>query len=408
MSQDENMNQHEESAQNRTPSVAELFLAFLRLGLTAFGGPAMVAYIRDLAVKKHQWVSDRDFRAGVALVQTIPGATAMQAAAYAGLRAAGPAGSLGAYIGFSLPAMILMLALSVLYAKGRELPHIISLFAGLQVIVIAIVANAAWNFGKKTLASWHDVLLTLAGAAFIVLNGSPVTVIVVSAAVAPVLYRNVIGDSGANSSGIHCRPDSHSDFMRSTMRFGIIVSLTVALLLAALFFFHRPLFQLGFMMLKIDFFAYGGGYASLPMMLHETVQARHLLDEKTLMDGIALGQVTPGPIVITATFVGYLLYGIAGALVASICIFTPSFVVLLLVTPWFDCIRENRLFKMVMRGIMCSFTGLLAAVTIRFCLSVQWTPAAFFLCGASLIALRRHIDILWVVLAGGAVAMLAL
>ncbi len=402
------MKHNRNHAQNSRPSVTELFLAFLRLGLTAFGGPAMVAYIRDLAVKKHQWLSDRDFRAGVALVQTIPGATAMQAAAYAGLRAAGPAGSLGAYVGFSLPAMILMLALSMLYAQGRELPHIISLFAGLQVIVIAIVANAAWNFGKKTLTSWHDALLTVAGAAFIVLDGSPVTVIVVSAAVAPLLYRNVFGNPDTQINGTHCRPDSHLEFMRSTFRFGIMVSVTVTLLLATLYIFNRPLFQLGFMMLKIDFFAYGGGYASLPMMLHETVQARHLLDEKTLMDGIALGQVTPGPIVITATFVGYLLYGLTGALVATICIFTPSFVVLLLVTPWFDRIKGNRLFKMVMRGIMCSFTGLLAAVTIRFGMAVQWVPAALIICVASLIALRKNIDILWVVLAGGAAAMLAL
>ncbi len=396
------------------PSPAEIFISFLRLGLTAFGGPAMVAYIRDLAVKEKGWISEKDFRHGVALVQTIPGATAMQAAAYAGLRAGGPIGALSAYTGFSLPAFMLMLTLSVAYRHGQDIPSVLSLFSGLQVIVIAMVANAALNFGRKTLLSWQDILLTIAGAAYIILQGSPVTVILLSAAAGPILYRKILprtsqmkkdGKQDTEPSTDHAQ---NHEFIHKTFRFGLMVTTCIALLLLFLAVINRELFRLGWIMLKIDFFAFGGGYASLPLMLHEIAGARHMLDEKTLMDGIALGQVTPGPIVITATFAGYLLYGFTGAAVATLCIFTPSFVILLLVTPWFDRIKNNLIFRRAIRGILCSFVGLLAAVTIRFAMAVQWEIMAVIISAAAFTALRYKIDILWVVLAGGLLSAVVL
>lgn len=395
----------------KAPSPSEIFLSFLKLGLTAFGGPAMVAYIRDLAVREKGWVSERDFRHGVALVQTIPGATAMQAAAYAGLRAGGPAGALSAYTGFSLPAFLLMLALSVAYRHGQDIPAVLALFSGLQVIVIAMVANATINFGKKTLLTWQDALLTAAGAAYIIPGGSPVTVIVLSAAVGPLLYRKIVQNYPDPRQAEEQDADDgngKNPFMQRTFRFGIMVTLTIAIMLIILAFINRQLCQLGFIMVKIDLFAFGGGYASLPLMLHEIAGARHMLDEKTLMDGIALGQVTPGPIVITATFAGYLLYGFTGAVIATVCIFAPSFVILLLVTPWFDKIKNNLLFRRAIKGILCSFVGLLAAVTVRFAMAVHWEVMAVIISAAAFVALRYKVDILWVVLAGGVLSALIL
>ncbi len=394
----------------KSPSPTEIFFSFLKLGLTAFGGPAMVAYIRDLAVREKKWVSERDFRHGVALVQTIPGATAMQAAAYAGLRAGGPAGALSAYTGFSLPAFLLMLLLSVAYRHGQDIPAVLALFSGLQVIVIAMVANATLNFGRKTLLTWQDILLTVAGAAYIIPGGSPVTVILLSAAAGPVLYGKLIKEpskTGPTGDDREQEPVNKS-FLQSTFRFGLMVALVILLMLLILFFINKQLSLLGFIMVKIDLFAFGGGYASLPLMLHEIAGARHMLDEKTLMDGIALGQVTPGPIVITATFAGYLLYGLTGAVIASICIFAPSFIILLLVTPWFDRFKNNLMFRRAIKGILCSFVGLLAAVTVRFAMAVHWEIMAVIISIAAFVALRYKIDILWVVLAGGALSALIL
>jgi chromate transport protein ChrA len=134
---------------NLIPSLFHLFTSFLRLGATAFGGPATVAYIRTMAVEKNHWLDEPSARDGVALCQTIPGATAMQMSAYAGLRARGVAGAAVSFIGFGLPAFLFMMILSSLYARTHTLPAVLSAFNGLQAIVVALVANATLSFGRS-------------------------------------------------------------------------------------------------------------------------------------------------------------------------------------------------------------------------------------------------------------------
>ena len=165
---------------NKTPAIQELFLSFLRLGLTAFGGPAMIAYIRRMAVEKKHWLDPETFKAGVALCQVIPGATAMQAAAYVGLKARGAMGAAAAFVGFGLPAFLFMMVLSLLYSRFHDLPAAISLFAGLQAIIVGIVANAAVSFGGNTLKGWRDMLIAGAAAALFAFHVSPILVIVLA------------------------------------------------------------------------------------------------------------------------------------------------------------------------------------------------------------------------------------
>jgi chromate transporter len=144
---------------NKTPAIRELFLSFFRLGLTAFGGPAMIAHVRAMAVEKKRWLDPETFKAGVALCQMVPGATAMQAAAYVGLRSRGIGGAVASFIGFGLPACILMLILSALYARAHALPAVLSVFNGPQVVVVAIVAHATFMFGKTWLKDWKGALI---------------------------------------------------------------------------------------------------------------------------------------------------------------------------------------------------------------------------------------------------------
>jgi chromate transporter len=165
---------------------------------------------------------------------------------------------------------------------------------------------------------------------------------------------------------------------------------------------------LALLMIRVDLFAFGGGFASVPLMLHETVDVRQWMDSKTFMDGIALGQVTPGPIVITATFVGYQVAGPAGAVVATAGVFAPSLALVLATVPYLDRLRRSALFRRALRGILASFVGLLAAVAVNFGRAVEWTVPAGLLAAAAFAALRLKVDILWVVLAGAAVAVLVL
>ena len=161
-------------------------------------------------------------------------------------------------------------------------------------------------------------------------------------------------------------------------------------------------------MLKVDIFAFGGGFASVPLMLHEVVAVRGWLDSKTFMDGIALGQVTPGPIVITATFVGYQIAGVLGAVVGTISIFTPSFLMVLVTVPYFDRLQHSLWFRRALRGVLASFVGLLVAVAINFGLAAAWSIPAVLIAAAAFAALRFKIDILWVVLAGAGLSAMIL
>ena len=382
-----------DNRQTESTSALRIFLAFLRLGLTAFGGPAMVAYIRDLAVKRHGWLSDDAFRDGVALCQTIPGATAMQAAAFAGLRVGKGLGAAAAYVGFGLPSFVLMGILSALYSKTHQLSVAIALFAGLQVIVVALVANATLNFGRRSLRHWQDILLTLAAAGFLIAGGSPIIAIVASALLGLFLYikmdlRKPGPAHGAKAAGA------------ASIRPALFILCGLAVGLVLLFFADRDLFDLSTLMLKVDLFAFGGGYASVPLMLHEVVGVRHWMNSQVFMDGIALGQVTPGPIVITATFVGYLLKGVPGAVVGTISVFTPSLIILLIIVPFFDRLQNNLLLLRALRGALISFVGLLLAVTIKFGLAAHWSALSVILAIAAFLALRLKVDILWVVLGG--------
>ena len=376
--------QHREAA--GAPRLTSLFLSFLRLGATAFGGPAMVAYIRKMAVEKHRWLDEASFHDGVALCQTIPGATAMQTAAYVGLRARGLPGAAVSFIGFGLPAFVFMMVLSSFYVYAHSLPRVVSLFAGLKCIVVAIVANAVISFGRNYLKTWQGVVIAGAAVVMFGVGLNPILVILAAAVLGLLLNK------GERSLASH-----------TSLRFpkGLIFILAAAAIgLALLFLFRRPLFDLAVLMLRIDLFAFGGGFASVPLMLHEIVDVRAWMDGPTFLDGIAMGQVTPGPIVITATFVGYLLQGPVGGLVATISVFLPSFAMVVGIAPYFDKLRRSPYFHKAVGGVLCSFVGLLLTVAVRFGWNIDWDVPRAALAAAALAALLLKVDILWVVLAG--------
>jgi chromate transporter len=382
-----------------SPSASRLFFSFLRLGLTAFGGPAMVSYIRELSVKRNKWLDDETFKDGVALTQSIPGATAMQMAAYAGLKSRGVGGALLSYIGFGLPAFVLMLILSALYGKSRNIAQTISLFNGLQVVVVAMVANAAYTFGRGTLKNYRDIFIAVLSAILFWRGISPFIVIIGSA---------LTGIAFLKDAGSMIPSPTHG--VRDEQKFKQITLLMLVLLigLLVLYFSDSVLFKLATMMLRIDIFAFGGGFASLPLMLHEVVDLKGWMDQRTFMDGIALGQITPGPIVISATFVGYLTYGFAGAIVATIAIFTPSFLILVMVAPFFDKLKASEYFSKATRGILASFVGLLLSVTLKFGLNVSWDIIRVLFGLAAITALMKKVDILYVILAGAVVSILTM
>jgi len=378
----------------------DLFLSFFRLGLTAFGGPAMVAQIRELSINRHRWLDEGDFKNGVALCQSIPGATAIQTAAYVGLKSVGVTGALASYVGFGLPAFLLMLIFSVLYARYNSLPEIGSLFSGLQVIVVAIILNAIYAFGKSNVKNIKSALIAILSSALFWQGISPFLVVIGAGLAGAILLQTARSEPPS--------PQTEQKSMHWEAEKIIALGCILLTALVGLYIVNAALFTLAAIMLKIDLFAFGGGFASLPLMLHEIVMAKGWMASETFMDGIALGQVTPGPIVITAAFVGYMVQGLAGAVVATIAIFTPSFFLVITVAPIFDRLKSSPYFARVIDGILASFVGLLLYVLIKFALAVPWDIIRIILGLGALAALIRKVDILYIVPAGAVLSMIFL
>jgi chromate transporter len=379
------------------PTLARLFLVFLRLGAVAFGGPAMVAHIRGVAVERRRWLRPQDFHEGVSLCQAIPGATAMQCAAFVGLRCRGLAGAAAAFAGFGLPAFLLMLLLSLAYSRAMQLPAVLAALTGLRLIVVALVAHAAWGFGRTALRGWRDAAIAAAAASLFLLRVHPV-LILLGAAATGLLTTNPAGGA----------PPPPVDGRRPVAALRAPLLLVVgALALGWLLHVLQPrLAALALSMVKVDLVAFGGGFASVPLMLREVVDYRGWLPAAVFMDGITLGQITPGPIVITATFVGQQVAGLAGAAVATAGIFLPSFVVLALVEPWFRRLNSRPAFRGATHALVLSFVGLLVSATIQFARLAPWSPAGALLAAAAFLLLLRKVDVAWIVVGGGILSAL--
>lgn len=375
-----------------------IFIRFFRLGLTAFGGPAMIAHIRKMAVEKYHWLDEETFRNGVSLCQMIPGATAIQMAAYVGLKSRGLSGAAASFIGFGLPAFLIMLIFSALYKQARSLPVTIATFGGLQAIVVAIVAHAAFTFGRAWLKDWRGIIIALIGATMFGFGINPILVILAAATIGLGIYGKM--NNAAALAVAEGHPYSRKSFL-------LILLLTVVAFVL-LFVFSKPLFDLAFLMSRIDLFAFGGGFSSLPIMFNAVFNQRAWMDSHTFMNGIVLGQITPGPIVITATFIGYFLYGPLGTVIATIFIFLPSFMLLVGIEPYFSRLRRSFYFNRAVQGVLCSFVGLLISVAIQFSMKISWDiPRILLACGA-VAALSLNIDIAWIVLVGGIVSAIVL
>jgi chromate transporter len=290
-----------------------------------------------------------------------------------------------------------MMILSALYARTHTLPSVVSIFNGLQAIVVALVANATLSFGRTSIKSWKNVINVLIAAGLFGLKINPILVIIISAFLGMILYnKQPLSPAVATMKKEHA-PKSL-----------LLIVLVTAIGFTAFYFLDRKLFDLATLMFRIDLFAFGGGFASVPLMFHEVVEVRRWMDGPTLLNGIAMGQVTPGPIVITATFIGYLLHGFLGGLVATVSVFLPSFMIVIGIVPYFDRMRTSPYFNRVLTGILCSFVGLLLTVTIHFASNIPWDLPRLVITLGAFIALLKKVDILWVVLIGTGISLIVL
>ncbi|OEU68725.1 MAG: hypothetical protein BA863_03905 [Desulfovibrio sp. S3730MH75] len=367
-------------------SFTSIFITFFKLGLTAFGGPAMIPYIRVEVVDRKEWMAEEDFSAGTALAQIVPGATAMQVAAWAGLCTRGLTGSFFAYLGFALPAFTMICALSAAYIYFDNISVIESMFGGLKAVVTALIAHAAINFSVQYLGRTSAKIMAFIVGCWLAFQGNPILILVIMCVASIFIFNDITG----------CPPKKQSN-VSTSLKGPLLLVAVLLTTLAALYITGSTYFPLVFTMVKVDFFAFGGGYVSLPIMLHEVVHNHQWISQSVFMDGIALGQITPGPVVMTAAFIGYILSGITGAAIATISIFAPSFIIINLVAPFYDRLRSSALLQRALFGSLITLVGLMAAMSGQFMMSIKPQFSDIFVLITAFILLRRGVNIVLVV-----------
>ena len=377
----------------------ELALLFLKLGTTAFGGPAAhIAMMEDEVVRRRGWLTREEFLDLLGATNLIPGPNSTELAIHIGHRRAGWPGLVVAGTAFIVPAMAIVTGLGWAYVHYRALPEAEALLYGVKPVVIAIVLQALWSLGRTAVRSWTLALIGVMAVGASAAGVGEVTVLAVAAVAAVVLGRLgvergppiVLGSSGAVS-------------MPQAWRCALPESAVAGLSAAA--FGLGPLFAVFF---KTGAVLFGSGYVLLAFLRTDLVERLHWLTEAQLLDAVAVGQITPGPVFTTATFVGYILGGVPAALVATGGIFLPAFIYVALSGPLVPRIRRSRIAGAALDGVIVASLGLMANVTWQLGRSALVDPVTFGIAGVSAVLLLRYrVNSVWLI-AGGALLGLML
>ncbi|KRB77334.1 chromate transporter [Nocardioides sp. Root190] len=370
-------------------SAREVALVFLRLGTIAFGGPAAhTAMMREELVRRRAWVSDRRFADLMGATNLIPGPNSTELAIHLGHERAGWRGLLLAGLAFILPAALMVTGLAWAYVEHGDTPAIEGILYGVVPVVVAIIAWALFGLGRTVLDSpWLVVLAVLALTAYL-LGVNELVVLFGGAAIAA-LARGIDSLSGTDRHHLLGWP-----------------------LLAGAPVFADPtgnqLAQLFWTMLKIGAVLYGGGYVILAFLEGDFVDRLGWVTREQVLDAVSMGQVTPGPVFTTATFLGYVVAGFPGAFLATVAIFLPSFVFVSLLTRLTDWLRSRSLTSALLDGVNATALALMAGVSLQLGRSGLVDLTTIGLAAATLVLLwRTKLNSAWFIGGGALVGVLA-
>jgi len=386
----------------------ELVQIFSRLGVIGFGGPqAHIAMQNDEAVVRRQWLTQDQFSDGLAVCEMLPGPASTQMGIYLGYVRAGQLGALVAGFAFIAPALLIVITLSWAYFTFQALPQLEAIFFGISPVMIAIILGFCWKLGKKSIRDWFGVAIAIAaGLAVGLISLSPLLVFIVAGLIGLVLYR-----PRSSSPQAFWVPLSVMAGMPLAATPTEVLTLSSFWGIERIGAFFWPLLSF---FLKTGTFIFGGGLVIIPLLEFEVVDRLQWLTRTEFLNGIAIGQLSPGPVVLTAAFVGFKVAGILGALVASVGIFTPSFLFIMAGAPLLLRLRQNPWVKAFLSGVRPAVLGAIAAAAIPLAQtailerSIVWLAIiATATAGLSLFALIRWKTPTWqLVLAGGLLGLI--
>jgi chromate transporter len=356
--------QPDDPAIARPPGFGSFVRYFLGLGIWGFGGPiATVGYMqRDLVERRH-WMSRADFVDGVALGQTMPGPLAAQVAMWVGFLRRGSLGALAVAAAFIAPSFLLVLTVAAIYRRYSGLPIVQSLFYGIAPVVVAVIAVAAWKLAKltdkKDRRLWTiSILLMLVTA----ITGAEIAYLFIAAGLLMLIWDAPPQWPQLRRNQLPSRGHPPAPARALAVPAGLVAATHSWVTLAA---GGGILVAVGLFFAKAGAFIFGSGLAIVPFLRQGVVVQHHWLTSGQFLDAIAMGLITPGPVVITATFIGYLVGGLAGAIVATVAIFTPIYLGVVIPGRWFIRHRANRQIKAFVSGATAAAAGAIAgAVTV--------------------------------------------
>ncbi|HEX8992609.1 MAG TPA: chromate efflux transporter [Anaerolineales bacterium] len=377
---------------SRTQRLREVAGLFLKLGFTAFGGPAAhTALMHKEIVERRRWLSDQEFLDLMGATYLIPGPNSTEMAIHVGYLRAGWPGLITGGLCFLTPAMLIVLGLAWAYVRFGSLPQAQGLLYGIKPVVIAIIVQAIWTLGRRAAKT---MILAAAGIAILALY----------------FFAHINEIALLFGGGLAIMLIENFDRLRKQpppqlsipTLLGLSAAPASALAAAA---FSLPVLFLT--CLKIGAILYGSGYVLVAFLRADFVERLGWLTDRQLLDAIAVGQVTPGPLFTSATFIGYLLGGVPGGLLATLGIFLPSFVFVAITNPWIPRIRNSAWAGSFLDGVNVASLALMTAVTVELGQQslIDWQTA--LLAGISLVLLlRSRLNPTWLI-AGGALAGLA-
>ncbi len=369
-------------------SLKEVALVFLKLGTVAFGGPAAhIAMMEDEFVTRRRWLTREQFLDRLGAANLIPGPSSTEMAIFIGYEKRGWPGLLVAGCTFILPATILVGAIASAYVRYGTLPQVNGVLYALKPVVIAVVIQAFWKLARTAMKSiW---LGTVGGVAALlyVLRVHEVLILAIAAALAgaPILYQKLTA-------------------LRK-MTVGVLMPPKLALLLGAAGAVAIPvgLWRLFLVFAKIGAVLFGSGYVLLAFLQGDLVDRLHWLTERQLLDAVAVGQVTPGPVFTTATFIGYLIGGVRGAVVATVGIFAPGFVYVALSGLLIPRIRRSRVAASMLDGVVVGSLALIGVVAWQLGrAAIVDVPTLVIAIVSTALLLRFRVNSAWLIVTAGA------
>ena len=369
----------------------EMALVFLRLGAISFGGPAgHIAMMEDELVRRRGWVTREKFLDLLGAVNLIPGPNSTELAIYIGLLRAGWAGLLVAGVSFILPSAALVAALAWAYVRLGTLPQATALLYGTKPVIIAVVVQALWGLGRAAVKTRFLAVIGLAAAAASALNANPLLVLFAAGAIAA-LRRWPAGRPRSRAAG----PGA---LLLSAMALPAGAAGAAAVGAWSLFFYF----------FKVGAVLFGSGLLLLAFLRADLVERWHWLTEAQLLDAIAVSQVTPGPLSTAATFIGYLLAGPWGALLGTVGIFLPGFLIVAASGRLVPRLRASAVASAFLDGVNVAAVALMAVVSWQLGRAALVDLITIAMAAASAVLLfRLRVNSVWLVLGGALVGLLA-